>query len=55
MVRMVSAPAIRPDLDNWSNENGGRGRFNGQLNGWYRSRDDIAAEGARRGYDVNKT
>lgn len=45
-------PTVKPDLDNYSHENGGRGRWNDQLSTHVKSTQDLIDKGKARGYSA---
>ena len=45
--RVVTAPAVKGDLDDFSQQNNGRGIYNPQMKGWMRHTND-AKEYARK-------
>lgn len=47
---ILTAPSIRPDLNDFSQENGGKGRWNPQLRTYTKSRQDTIDQGRRRGW-----
>jgi len=47
-----NAPSIRPDLNDFSNENSGKGRFNKQLNTYVTSVDNAIEKAEKRGWSV---
>lgn len=47
---ILSAPAIRPDLNDFSQENKGKGRWNGQLGAYVKSKQDTIDKGKSLGY-----
>lgn len=51
--REVSAPAIRPDADDFSQENNGKGRFNPQVGKHFRHVNDVKEYARREGYDYS--
>lgn len=46
------APNIRPDLNDFSNENRGKGRYNKQLQSYVTSVNDATSKAAKRGWGV---
>lgn len=48
----TQGPTIRPDLDDFSSENGGRGRWNRQLNEYTRSVKHTMERAKARGFSV---
>jgi putative FmdB family regulatory protein len=51
--RFISlAPYVRPDLNDFSTENGGKGRFNKQLMTHVTSVDDAIGKAHKRGFEV---
>ncbi len=52
MRRDVTLPSIRPDLNDFSSENGGKGRFNKQLMTHVTSQQDAINKAQARGWDV---
>lgn len=51
--RTVEAPAIRPDADDFSNESGGKGRYNPQLQKYVRHVNDVKDYAKRTGYNYS--
>lgn len=51
--REVTAPAIKCDLDDFSSENGGKGRYNPQLQKHFRHVNDIKDHARKTGYDYS--
>lgn len=49
---IFSAPSIRPDLNDFSTENGGKGRYNAQLKEHVTSVDDAIKKAKAKGWDV---
>lgn len=49
---IFTAPGVRPDLDDFSTENGGKGRFNKQLMTHVTSKQDAIDKATARGWDV---
>lgn len=49
---ILTPPSIRPDLNDFSTENGGKGRFNKQLMTHVTSQKDAIAKAAARGWEV---
>ncbi len=43
-------PKVRGDLDDFSSENGGRGRFNPQINDYMKNPTDALEKGRKKGY-----
>ncbi len=43
-------PKVRGDMDDWSSEGGGKGRWSPQVNGWCRSPQEIEAKGRAKGF-----
>jgi putative FmdB family regulatory protein len=52
MARGVTIPSIRPDLNDFSTENGGKGRFNKQLMTYVTSQKDAIKKAEARGWEV---
>jgi hypothetical protein len=51
-VRCVTSPAVFGDLNDFSTENGGKGRYNRQLKEYVRSVEDSNRKAALRGWSV---
>jgi putative FmdB family regulatory protein len=49
---ILDAPSIRPDLNDFSTENGGKGRFNKQLMTHVTSQKDAIKKAEARGWEV---
>lgn len=49
---IVSIPNIKPDLNDFSTENGGKGRYNAQLREYVTSVDDAIKKAKAKGWDV---
>lgn len=47
---VISAPAVRGDLNDFSTENGGKGRWNPQLNTYVTSVNDAINKGRAKGW-----
>lgn len=43
-------PKVKGDLDDWSAEGSGRGRWSPQVNAWCRSPQEIEAKGRAKGF-----
>lgn len=63
MTRIVALPSVRPDVFDWSNENGGKGRLISQLQRkpgkpsadcYCRNRQEIFDKCAKKGWGVEK-
>ena len=52
MERTIDMPNIRPDMDDFSNENRGRGRYNQQLKKYVTSVNDATRIAKSKGYEV---
>lgn len=52
--REVTAPAIRPEsLDDFSSENGGKGRYNPQMKQYVRHVNDVKDYARKNGYNYS--
>jgi len=51
--REVTAPAVRMDADDFSQENNGKGRFNPQVGKHFRHVNDVKEYARREGYDYS--
>lgn len=52
MTRGVDAPNIKPDFDDFSRENNGKGRYNKQLNCYVTSVNDAINKASKKGMYV---
>jgi putative FmdB family regulatory protein len=51
--RQVCAPAVKADLDDFSSENNGKGRFNPQVGKHFRHVNDVKEYARKTGYDYS--
>lgn len=52
--RLISMPSIRPEsLDDFSSENGGKGRYNPQVQKYFRHVNDVKDYARKTGYDYS--
>lgn len=50
----LNAPTMRPDGDDFSNESGGRGRYNPQTKMYHRNVGEVINEAKKRGWNHSR-